>query len=132
MLDRLTERIYGVLGSLSGRKKLTQKDLERGLKDIRIALLEADVNLKVVKEFINRIEEKAKGKEIIKHLDAGSMLVKIVNEELIRLLGEREEDIKIDKTPFHIALVGLQGSGKTTTAGKLGYYIKNKYNYKVC
>ncbi len=131
MFDKLTSKIYGVLGTISGKKKLTKDDIDKGLKEIRIALLEADVNLKVVKEFINRVKEKAEGQQIIKHLDAGSMLVKIVNEEMISLLGEKEEDIEIENTPYHIALVGLQGSGKTTTAGKLGQYIKNKYKHNV-
>ncbi len=131
MFDRLTEKIYSALSSIAGKKKLTKEDVEKGLKDIRRILIESDVHIKVVKTFIERVREKAEGEEIIKHLDAGSMLVKIVNEELIEILGKEEIPLVIDKKPFRIVLVGLQGSGKTTTAGKLGYYIKEKFGKKV-
>ena len=102
------------------------------LKEIRVALLEADVNYKVVKEFTNNIKEKALGQDVLSKLNPSQMLVKIVHEELINLLGSDDAEIKYQSgRPTIIMLVGLQGSGKTTTAGKLAYLLKNKLHKKV-
>ena len=118
--ESLTERLQGVFKSIRGKKKLSEKDVQNVTKEIRLALLEADVALPVVKTFIKRIRERAVGHDIIDTLDPTQQIIKIVNEELTGILGsETAEIVKSPKIPTIIMMVGLQGAGKTTFVGKL-------------
>ena len=129
--ESLTERLSGIFKKIRGQARLTESNMEDMLKEIRVALLEADVNYKVVKEFTNNVKEKAIGQDVLSKLNPSQMLVKIVHEELIELLGSDDAEIKYQTgRPTIIMLVGLQGSGKTTTAGKLAYLLKNKLKKK--
>ncbi|MGI5819258.1 MAG: signal recognition particle protein [Armatimonadota bacterium] len=120
MFESLTERLQKTFKELSGRGKLREKDIRSGLKDVQMALLEADVNYGVVKDFIRDIQAEALGEDILKGLNPTQQLVKIVHDELVSLLGEEQVNIRFaDQPPSVILLCGLQGSGKTTTAGKL-------------
>ena len=130
--ESLTERLSGIFKKIRGQARLTENNMEEMLKEIRVALLEADVNYKVVKEFTNNVKEKALGQDVLSKLNPSQMLVKIVHEELIELLGSDNSEIAYQTNrPTIIMLVGLQGSGKTTTAGKLAYLLKNKLKKKV-
>ena len=130
--ESLTERLSGIFKKIRGQARLTESNMEEMLKEIRVALLEADVNYKVVKEFTSNVKEKALGQDVLSKLNPSQMLVKIVHEELIELLGSDDAEIKYQTgRPTIIMLVGLQGSGKTITAGKLAYLLKNKLKKKV-
>ena len=130
--ESLTERLSGIFKKMRGQARLTEANMDDMLREIRVALLEADVNYKVVKEFINNIKEKAIGQDVLGKLNPSQMIVKIVHDELVELLGSDDSEIKYQTgRPTIIMLVGLQGSGKTTTAGKLGYLLKNKLKKKV-
>ena len=130
--ESLTDKLSGIFKKIRGQARLTESNMEDMLKEIRIALLEADVNFKVVKEFTNSIKEKAIGQEVLSKLNPGQMLVKIVHDELVTLLGSEDSEIHYQTTrPTVIMMVGLQGSGKTTTTGKLAYLMKNKLKKKV-
>ncbi|MBY0316868.1 MAG: signal recognition particle protein [Bdellovibrionales bacterium] len=131
MFDRLSERLLGSVKLLRGQKKITEENIQETIKEIRLSLLEADVNFKVVKTFIDRVKEKAIGQDVVKGIDPGQQFVKIVNDELITLLGGQTEELKLTGSPTIIFLVGLQGVGKTTTAGKLARHIKTKLNKSV-
>jgi len=125
MFELLTEKLSKVFNNLRSRGRLSEKDIQDALKQIRLALLEADVNYKVVKDFLEGIKERAIGQEVLESLSPGHQVVKVVNEELIKLMGEGKKDLNFEgKTPFSLMLVGLQGSGKTTTAGKLSNYLR--------
>ncbi len=127
MFDRLGQRLETVFSKLRGYGKITKADVEAGLREIRIAFLEADVNFKVVKSFIDAVREKALGEKVFESLTPGQQVVKIVKDEMTNVLGEEAEDIdKFESKPAVLMLVGLQGSGKTTTAGKLGLRFKGK------
>jgi signal recognition particle subunit SRP54 len=126
MFDSLTDKLNGVFKQLKGHGKLSEKNIEQGLKQVRMALLEADVHFRVVKKFIADTKKRALGQEVMASLTPGQQVVKIVNEELTRLMGEHHEELGLKGTqPVAIMLVGLQGSGKTTTAGKLSVYLRN-------
>ena len=130
--EGLTEKLSRIFKKLRGQARLTESNMDEMLKEIRVALLEADVNFKVVKTFINEVKEKALGQEVLTKLNPGQMITKIVHDELEELLGGGETEIKYQNNrPTIIMLVGLQGSGKTTTAGKLAYLMKNKLKKKV-
>ena len=130
--ESLTDKLSSILKKIKGQARLTENNMDDMLKEIRVALLEADVNYKVVKEFTNSVKEKAIGQDVLQKLNPGQMLVKIVHDELETLLGSEDSEIKYQlNKPTVIMLVGLQGSGKTTTAGKLAYLMKNKLNKKV-
>jgi len=130
--ESLTDKISGIFKKLKGQSRLTESNMDEMLKEIRVALLEADVNYKVVKEFINNIKEKAIGQDVLSKLNPSQMLVKIVHDELTVLLGSEDSEIHYpNNRPCVIMLAGLQGSGKTTTAGKLAYLMKNKLKKKV-
>ena len=130
--ENLTEKLARLFKRIRGQARLTESNMDEMLKEIRVALLEADVNYKVVKEFINNVKEKAIGQEVYTKLNPGQMVTKIVHDELESLLGGGENEIQYQKNkPTVILLVGLQGSGKTTTAGKLAYLMKNKLHKKV-
>lgn len=127
--ESLTERLQGVFKAIRGKKKLSEKDVQEVTKEIRLALLEADVALPVVKTFIKRIRERAIGHEIIDTLDPTQQILKIVNEELTQILGsETAEIVKSPKIPTIIMMVGLQGAGKTTFAGKLANKLIKEEN----
>jgi signal recognition particle subunit SRP54 len=126
MFDALSDKLNGVFKQLKGHGKLSEKNIEQGLKQVRMALLEADVHFRVVKKFIADIKQRALGQEVMASLTPGQQVVKIVNEELTRLMGEHHEELGLRGTqPVAVMLVGLQGSGKTTTAGKLSVYLRN-------
>ncbi len=130
--ESLTDRFSGIMKKLRGQSTLTESNMEEMLKEIRVALLEADVNFKVVKEFVQNIREKALGQEVLKKLNPSQMVVKIVHEELVHLLGAEDSELHFEPSrPTIIMMVGLQGSGKTTTAGKLAKWMKEKKNKKV-
>ncbi|MFO7814297.1 MAG: signal recognition particle protein [Halanaerobiales bacterium] len=123
----LAEKLQATLKKLSGKGKLTEKDVDTALREVKLALLEADVNYRVVKNLINNIKERAVGQEVMDSLTPGQQVIKIVNEELTKLMGGRQSEVEISsEPPTLIMLVGLQGSGKTTTAGKLAKMFKNE------
>ena len=123
MFDALSERLRRTLGSLTGRGRISEADVETAMREVRLALLEADVNFKVVKDFTARVRERAIGADVLASLNAGQQVVKIVNEELTALLSGGDRTLHLAGNPAVIALVGLQGSGKTTTAAKLARHI---------
>ena len=124
MFDSLTEKLQAAFRKLTGKGRLSEQDVALACREIRLALLEADVNFRVVKDFVARIQEKAAGKEILESLTPGQQVVKIVNEELVHLLAGDEQ--QADKPADTYMLVGLQGGGKTTTAAKLALHLRNK------
>lgn len=124
MFENLTDKLDAAFKKLKGRGKLTEKNIEAGLKDVRLALLEADVHYKVVKDLVAAIRERAIGQEVLDSLTPGQQVVKIVNEELTQLMGSKHEELCLTGSqPAALMLVGLQGSGKTTTAGKLAKFL---------
>ncbi len=123
MFDALSDRLRDVLGRLTGRGHVTEADVDAAMREVRLALLEADVNYRVVKEFVARVRERALGAEILESLNAGQQVIKIVNEELTELLGRGDRTFRLTGQPAVVALVGLQGSGKTTSAAKLARYL---------
>ena len=130
--EALSEKFSKVIKKIKGESKLTEKNMDEMLKEVRIALLEADVNYKVVRDFVNNVKEKAIGEKVFDKLNPSEMVVKIVRDELVELLGSDNCELNYNKNkPTIILLVGLQGSGKTTTAGKLALLMKNKLNRKV-
>ena len=125
--DGLSSRLQEITRKLKGKARITEDDLKEVLREVKLALLEADVNFKIVKEFIKVIEEKALGQDVLKSLTPGQQVIKIVKEELVALLGGEESKINFTPNPpTVIMLVGLQGSGKTTTAGKLANIIRKQ------
>jgi len=127
MFENLSDRLQKVFKDLRGFGKLTPENIQAGLREVRLALLEADVNFKVTKDFISTISERAVGQEVLDSLTPGQQVIKIVHQELVELLGGQTELLKLDgKQPVVIMLAGLQGSGKTTTAAKLARHLKEK------
>jgi len=127
MFDSLTEKLSSVFKKLRGHGKLSEQNISEALKEVRLALLEADVNFKVVKDFMERIRLRAVGQEVLESLTPAQQVVKIVHEELISLMGGANSGLNLSyQPPIPIMLVGLQGSGKTTTVGKLGKFLQNK------
>jgi len=132
MFDSLSDRLGSTLRGLSGRSKLTEENIKDALREVRTALLEADVALSVVKAFVQRIETRAVGQEIATQLSAGETLVKIVNDELVALMGGSNDSLNLSTTPpAVIMMAGLQGAGKTTTVAKLAHYLINREKKKV-
>lgn len=127
MFENLSDRLQDVVHKIKGYGKITEENISEMMREIRLSLLEADVNYKVVKEFTNNVKEKALGEEVNKSLNPGELFVKIVKDELTELLGGENTPLNISGNPATLMLVGLQGSGKTTTIGKLANYLrKNK------
>ena len=126
MFDGLQGKLQDVFRQLKGEGKVTPEALEAALRQIRLALLEADVHLRVVKPFVERVRERALGQEVLESLTPAQQVVKIVRDELASLLGEEGTEIRLDGRPSVIMLCGLQGSGKTTTAGKLAKRLKKR------
>ena len=130
MFENLSDRLQKIVKDIRGYGKITEDNISGMMREIRLSLLEADVNYKVVKEFTNTVREKALGEEVKKSLSPGEMFVKIVKEELTELLGGEKEELIINKDFTVTMLVGLQGSGKTTTAGKLANFLRKKHGKK--
>lgn len=130
MFESLSDRLDAAMHKIKGYGIITEDNISDVLKDVRIALLEADVNYQVVKEFTNNVKEKALGEEVRKSLKPSEMFLKILKDELLNLLGTDKVSIEYSKKPTILMLVGLQGSGKTTTIGKLGNLLRKKYNKK--
>ena len=132
MFENLTDKLGNVFKGLTKRGSLSESDVDSALKEVRLALLEADVALPVVKDFITKVRDRAVGEEVLRSITPGQQVIKIVNDVLIEILGSGESDLTIDHSPpAVILLVGLQGSGKTTTAGKLALHLKSKKRKKV-
>ena len=132
MFKNLSERLTGIFDQLKSRGSLTEDDVNTVLREVRIALLEADVSLEVVKEFLEKAKKKAIGSKIVKSISPSQMVIKVVNDTLKEILGDKEEPINLKTTPpVVILMVGLQGSGKTTTSAKIAKKLKDKDNKKV-
>src|SRR4051795_9897654 len=127
MIEALTEKFSGVFRSLSGRGRISEENIRESMREVRTALLEADVNFKVVKDFTEAVVQKAIGREVIKSLRPGELMVQIVYEELVGLMGPVDTRIYfVQPPPTVIMMCGLQGSGKTTTCGKLAKFLVGK------
>lgn len=126
MLGTLTEKMRGLMSKMAGVKKLTEDNISEAVSEVRLALLEADVNYSVAKTLVKRVKEKALGDEVIKSVSPGQQFIKVVHDELVALMGGGESDLKLEGKPAVIMLCGLQGSGKTTQCAKLARYLKKK------
>jgi len=127
VFEGLAEKLQDTFKKLKNKGKLTEKDVTEAMREVRLALLEADVNFKVVKDFVNKVKERSIGSEVLESLTPGQHVIKIVNEELTDLMGKAQSKINFSsKPPTIIMLVGLQGAGKTTTAGKLAGMLKKQ------
>ncbi|MBR6136921.1 MAG: signal recognition particle protein [Bacilli bacterium] len=130
MFESLGDRLQNAIHKIKGYGKITEDNISDMMREIRLALLEADVNYKVVKEFTNTVKEKALGEEVASSINPGDLFVKIVKDELTELLGGESEPLNLKGDPATLMLVGLQGSGKTTTAGKLANFLRKKHSKK--
>ena len=127
MFESISGTLEGIFDKLRGRGRLTKENIEEGLREVRTALLEADVNYRVVKDFIKRVMEKAEGEEVIKSVTPGQQIVKIIHDELVNIMGPVGPTLTFrDGGPTVVMLVGLQGCGKTTTAAKLAGLVMSK------
>lgn len=132
MFDQLTDKLEATFKKLRGVGKLTEDNIKDGIRELKLSLLEADVNFKVVKELVEKVKERALGTEVAKSINPGQMFIKIFHEELVSMLGEGDHSLNLNvRPPAVILMAGLQGSGKTTTAGKLAYLLKNKMKKRV-
>jgi len=132
MFQSLSDRLSGIFDKLKGRGKLTDSDVAEAMREVRRALLEADVALEVVRSFIDKVRTKAVGQDVVKSITPGQMVVKIVHDELVAMLGSDAQPIDLNaQPPVVVMLVGLQGSGKTTTCAKIGYRLANRDRKKV-
>ena len=129
MFENLGNRLQDAVHKIKGYGKITEDNISDIIKEVRIALLEADVNYKVVKEFVANVKEKALGMEVSKSLKPDELFIKLVKDELVSLLGTDYVPLKTDGKMNIIMMVGLQGSGKTTTVGKLANMLRKKYKY---
>ena len=131
MFDNLSSRLGEVFDRVKKRGVLTETDVQKAMREVRVALLEADVALPVVKDFIDQVQERAVGAEVLNSVTPGQMVIKVVHDNLIRMLGSELVPVTLGTNPLGVVmLVGLQGSGKTTTAAKLGLRFKNRDNKK--
>lgn len=127
--EGLTERLQNAMTKLRRKGKVSEADVREMMREVRLALLEADVNFKVVKEFVNKVSERAIGTEVLDSLSPGQQIIKIVNDELTELMGGETATINYSvKPPTVVMMVGLQGAGKTTTAGKIANYVRKNDN----
>ena len=132
MFDTLTQRFETVFSTLRGKGRLSEKDIDAALREVRLALLEADVNVGVVKDFLGRVKERALGEDVSKSITPGQQVIKIVHEEMVTTLGSEGAGLAKTSPPLVILMVGLQGSGKTTTSGKLAKHLKGKGKSPLC
>jgi signal recognition particle subunit SRP54 len=130
MFENLSDKLTNTLRKVRGQAKISETNIEEALKEIRLSLLEADVNFKVVKAFLDQVKAKALGAEVLQSLSAGQQFVKIVHDELVQTLGSAAEEINVRGEPAVLMLVGLQGVGKTTTAAKLALFVRQKLKKK--
>jgi signal recognition particle subunit SRP54 len=129
--EGLAERLQNTLSKIKGKGKVSEEDVKVMMREVRLALLEADVNFKVVKDFIGNVKERAVGQEVLKSLTPGQQVIKVVNEELTKLMGGEQSKISVaKKPPTVVMMVGLQGAGKTTTTGKLANHLRKSHNRK--
>lgn len=127
IFENLSDKLQSAFKNLTGRGRLSEKDIQTAMREVKLALLEADVNFKIVKDFVQRVSERAMGQDVMDSLSPGQMVIKIVNDELTALMGNTHEKIRISpKPPTIIMMVGLQGSGKTTTSGKLAAVLRKQ------
>ncbi|UCZ51750.1 signal recognition particle protein [Bacillus shivajii] len=127
--EGLAERLQGTLNKIRGKGKVSEQDVKEMMREVRLALLEADVNFKVVKQFVSRVKERAVGQEVLESLTPGQQVIKVVNEELTELMGGEQSKIAVaQKAPTVVMMVGLQGAGKTTTTGKLANHLRKQHN----
>ncbi|MBT5224026.1 MAG: adenylyl-sulfate kinase, partial [Candidatus Marinimicrobia bacterium] len=124
MFGHITERFESILRNVRGLGKITDKNINDTVREVRRALIDADVNFNVAKSFVNTVHDKAQGTKVLKSVKPGQQFVKIIRDELVILLGTDSIDLVLKNNPAVILLAGLQGSGKTTTAGKLAYRLK--------
>ncbi len=130
MFENLSDKMMAALKKIKGQSRISESNIEEAVKEIRLSLLEADVNFKVVKNFIDRVKAQALGVDVVKSVNPGQMFVKIIHDELIKTLGGGAVDVDVRENPAVIFLVGLQGAGKTTTAAKLGLFLRQKLGKK--
>jgi len=129
--EGLADRLQNTIQKIRGKGKVSEADVKEMMREVRLALLEADVNFKVVKDFVKKVSERSVGQEVLKSLTPGQQIIKIVNEELTALMGGEQSKIAAsNRPPTVIMMVGLQGAGKTTTSGKLALLLRKKYNRK--
>lgn len=126
MFDNLTEKLQHAFKNLRGLGKITEDNIGESLREVRMALLEADVNFKVARDFIERVKQKSLGQEVLLSVQPGQQIIKIIYDELVELLGENAEDLDTNSSPTSIMMVGLHGSGKTTSSGKLARYLNKQ------
>jgi len=131
MLENITNKITGIFQGLSNKGAITEKDLETTLREVRVALLEADVSLKVSKDLIKNIQEKALGQKVIENVQPGQQIVKIVSDELTEILGSQSSELNVKNKPSVFLMCGLQGAGKTTSVAKLAHYCQKTLNKNV-
>ena len=137
MFDKLTNSFESIVNKIKDRGHISDDDIQKTMREIRVALLEADVSLSVVKEFVANVAEKIQGAELVKSITPGQLIIKLVYDELVEILGGNKETEKLEsiinlkKKPSIIMLVGLQGTGKTTTVAKLAFFLKKKLSKKV-
>ena len=129
--EGLADRLQGTIQKIRGKGKVNEADVKEMMREVKLALLEADVNFKGVRDFVKRVSERAVGQEVLKSLTPGQQVVKVAKEELTELMGGEQSRIAVAKRPPTVILmVGLQGAGKTTTTGKLANLLRKKYNRK--
>ena len=129
--EGLADRLQATMQKIRGKGKVSEADVKEMMREVRLALLEADVNFKVVKQFIKKVSERAVGQEVMKSLTPGQQVIKVVKEELTELMGGEQSQIAVaQRSPTVILMAGLQGAGKTTTTGKLANLLRKKYNRK--
>ena len=127
--EGLSERLQASLAKMRGKGKISEADVKEMMREVRLALLEADVNFKVVKQFVNDVKERAVGQDVMTSLTPGQQVVKIVHDELTKLMGEEVSPLTLaNRPPTVIMMTGLQGAGKTTTTGKLANHLRKKHN----
>lgn len=129
--EGLADRLQKTISKIRGKGKVSEQDVKEMMREVRLALLEADVNFKVVKDFVKKVSERAVGQDVMQSLTPGQQVIKVVKEELTELMGGEESKIAAAKRPpTVIMMVGLQGAGKTTTTGKLANLLRKKHNRK--
>jgi signal recognition particle subunit SRP54 len=132
MFESLSDRLRQTVKSLRGQARLTEDNIKDALREVRMALLEADVSLPVIKIFLEQVKERAAGREVMGSLNPGQVLIKVVHEELTNVMGSANEDLNLrQQAPAIILMAGLQGAGKTTTTAKLAQFLKQKHPIQV-